>query len=74
MAKQDVGDLPVTVSMATFPSARHTTSGQHAFASYFKRRSRELLTITESELSAIAAEAMMGFRSPNAAIGTPMLL
>jgi hypothetical protein len=32
------------------------------------------LTITDSELKAIAAAAMMGLSKPNAAIGTPMLL
>jgi hypothetical protein len=31
-------------------------------------------TITDSELSAMAAAAMIGLRKPSAATGTPMLL
>ena len=38
------------------------------------RLSNAEFTMTESELSAMAAAAMIGFRRPRAAIGTPALL
>lgn len=40
----------------------------------FRRFSNAELTITESELKAMAAAAMMGFKNPKAATGIPMVL
>ena len=55
--------------------AQHVASAarRQTAASFFALSSAEL-AMTESELKAMAAAAMMGFRNPSAATGTPIVL
>ena len=53
---------------------RMCTDGMHTDQATRKRRSKEELTITDSELRAMAAPAIIGLSQPKAAIGMPIPL
>ena len=65
---------PGRLNRAGLPLASHGHRLLHTAGAARKRRSKEELTITDNELRAMAAPAIIGLSQPKAAIGMPMML